>query len=495
MKPTEEQDAQRQAAAGASEMKWKVASGLAWKLLENGGAQGIQFVTAIILARLLTPAEYGMLSIIMIFIILANVLVQNGFSTALVQRRIATDADFSSVFYLSLGIAALLYLLLWLVAPSIAAFYGNELLRPVVRTLSVVLFPGAVIAVQNAYVSRQMAFRGLFLATMAAVTVSGAISIWMALQGFGVYAMVWQQILYYFVLMLSLFVTVRWRPRLLFSLRRVGRLFSFGWKLLCASLLDTLFNNLYGLIMGKIYSQALLGAYSRGEQFPKLIANNLGAAIQAVLLPAFSKRQQDRAAVRSMVRRAIRLSSFLVLPMLFGLIAVADNMVRALLTEKWLVCVPYLRLMCIAYAFWPIHITNLQAINAVGRSDVFLRLEVLKKGIGLLGLLIGMLYSPIVMVALKAGIDFLCTFINAWPNKRLLNYRISSQWLDILPALLLSLFMCGVVYGLQFVLPGGPWLGLLLQILAGIVIYVGLAWLFRLESLRYLLDFARRRKA
>ena len=478
----------------ASDMKWKVAKGLFWKLLENGGAQGIQFVTAIILARLLTPAEYGMLSIIMIFIILANVLVQNGFSTALIQRRNATAADFSSVFYLSLGIAALLYGVLWFAAPSIAAFYENEQLQPVIRLLSVVLFPGAVIAVQNAYVSRQMAFRGLFLATMAAVIVSGAVSIWMAMRGFGVFAMVWQQILYYFVLMLVLFITVRWRPKLLFSLRRLKQLFSFGWKLLCASLLDTLFNNLYGLFMGKIYSEALLGAYSRGEQFPKLIANNLGAAIQAVLLPAFSQRQQDRAMVRSMMRRAIRLSSFLVLPMLFGLIAVADNMVAALLTEKWLVCVPYLRLMCIAYAFWPIHITNLQAINAVGRSDVFLRLEVLKKGIGLLGLLIGMLYSPLIMVAIKAGVDFLCTFINAWPNKRLLGYRISSQWLDILPALLLSLLMCAAVYGLQFLLPGGPWLKLMLQMVAGVLIYVGLAWLLRMESFCYLLNFVRKKK-
>ena len=350
-----------------------------WKILENGGAQGIQFVIAVILARLLTPGEYGLLSIIMIFIVIANVVVQSGFSTALIQKQNSDETDFSSVFYFSLGAAAVMYALLYAAAPAIGSFYRNDILIPVVRVLAVVLFPGAVIAVQTAYVSRNMEFKGLFQATMAAVLVSGAVSIAMALKGWGVWAMVWQQITYYLALMVTLFLTVSWRPVLRFSFVRVRNILSFGWKLLLASLLDTLFNNLYGLIMGKIYNEDLLGAYNRGDQFPKLIVNNLGAAIQAVLLPAFSAHQGDIAVVRDMVRRAIRLSSFLVLPMLFGLFAVADTMVLALLGEKWMVCVPYLRIMCIAYSFWPIHITNLQAINAVGRSDVFLKLEVIKR--------------------------------------------------------------------------------------------------------------------
>ena len=476
-----------------TEIKNKVMHGLFWKILENGGAQGIQFVIAIILARLLSPAEYGLVSIIMIFITIANVVVQNGFSTALVQKRHSDDVDFSSVFYFSLAIAAAMYVVLYMAAPSIAGFYRNDVLVPIVRVLSVVLFPGAVISVQTAYVSRKMEFKGLFKATMAAVLVSGAVSITMAFRGLGVWAMVGQQISYYLALMTALFVTVSWKPGFMFAIGRVRAMFAFGWKLLLAALLDTLFNNLYGLIMGKIYNEELLGAYNRGDQFPKLIVNNLGAAIQAVLLPAFSSRQGDIAQVRSMVRRAIRTSSFLVLPMLLGLFAVADTMVLVLLGEKWMICVPYLRIMCIAYSFWPIHITNLQAINAVGRSDIFLKLEVIKKSIGIMGLVIGAMYSPVILVSIKAGIDFLCTFINAWPNKKLLGYSISSQWMDIMPSMALSAVMCIFVYFLQFALPGGPWGKLVMQIVAGALFYGGAAWILKMESFMYLLGMIKRR--
>lgn len=476
-----------------TEIKNKVMHGLFWKILENGGAQGIQFVIAIILARLLSPAEYGLVSIIMIFITIANVVVQNGFSTALVQKRHSDEVDFSSVFYFSLAIAAAMYVVLYMAAPSIAGFYRSDVLVPIVRVLSVVLFPGAVISVQTAYVSRKMEFKGLFKATMAAVLVSGAVSITMAFRGLGVWAMVGQQISYYLALMTALFVTVSWKPGFMFAIGRVRAMFAFGWKLLLAALLDTLFNNLYGLIMGKIYNEELLGAYNRGDQFPKLIVNNLGAAIQAVLLPAFSSRQGDIAQVRSMVRRAIRTSSFLVLPMLLGLFAVADTMVLALLGEKWMICVPYLRIMCIAYSFWPIHITNLQAINAVGRSDIFLKLEVIKKSIGIMGLVIGAMYSPVILVSIKAGIDFLCTFINAWPNKKLLGYSISSQWMDIMPSMALSAVMCIFVYFLQFALPGGPWGKLVMQIVAGALFYGGAAWILKMESFMYLLGMIKRR--
>lgn len=472
-------------------MKQKVVKGLLWKILENGGAQGIQFVIAIILARLLTPAEYGVVGIIMIFITIANVIVQNGFSTALVQKKTADKTDFSSVCYFDFFVAVIMYAVLYAAAPGIAEFYGIAQLKAIVRVLAVVLFPGAVISVQTAYVSRNMEFKGLFLSTLAASVLSGAISIWMAYKGYGVWAMVGQQLAYYIVLMAVLFLVVSWKPERCFSLRRIQEMFAFGWKLLVASLIDTLFNNLYGLIMGKIYNEELLGVYNRGDQFPKLIVNNLGAAIQSVLLPAFSSKQGDVAQVRHMVRRAIRMSSFLVLPMLFGLLAVADTLVLALLGEKWMGCVPYLRIMCVAYSFWPIHITNLQAINAVGRSDVFLKLEVIKKAMGIAGLIIGIQFGPLVLVSIKAVLDFFSTFVNAWPNKKLLGYSIFSQWMDIIPSLILSLVMCAAVYGLQFVIPGGVWTKLVLQILAGAGIYGALAWIFRMESFSYLLNVVK----
>lgn len=474
------------------EMKSKVAKGLFWKLLENGGAQAVQFVVAILLARLLTPAEYGVVGIIMIFITIANVFVQSGFSTALVQKKHADALDFSSVCYFELVLSLVLYAILYLAAPRIAAFYEIAELKEIVRVLAIVLFPGAVISVQTAYVSRNLEFKGLFLSTLAASLVSGAVSIGMAMAGFGVWAMVGQQIIYYFALMTVLFFTVSWKPERRFSFEKLRSLFAFGWKLLCASLLDTVFNNLYGLLIGKIYNEELLGSYNRGEQFPKLIATNLGAAIQAVLLPAFSAKQDDRKEVRNMVRKAIQLSSFVVLPMLLGLFAVADTLVLLLLGEQWLVCVPFLRITCITYCFWPIHITNLQAINAVGRSDIFLKLEVVKKGLSVAALLIGMQFNVYMMVSIKAFQDFLCTFVNAAPNKKLLDYSIFDQWKDVMPPAFLSVVMCTAV------MMAGKWLvflpllvRLMVQILVGVAVYAVLAGVFRLESFRFCLDGLR----
>lgn len=469
------------------EMKNKVVKGLFWKLLENGGAQAVQFVVAILLARLLTPAEYGVVGIIMIFIMIANVFVQSGFSTALVQKREADAADFSSVCYFELVLSVVLYGILYLAAPYIAAFYEIAELKEIVRVLALVLFPGAVISVQTAYVSRNMEFKGLFLSTLAASLISGVFSIGMAMAGWGVWAMVGQQMIYYFALMIVLFFTVSWRPAALFSLRKLQVMFSFGWKLLCASLLDTVFNNLYGLLIGKIYNEELLGSYNRGEQFPKLIATNLGSAIQAVLLPAFSARQDDVQEVRNMVRKAIQMSSFVVLPMLLGLFAVADTLVLVLLGEQWTVCVPFLRITCITYCFWPIHITNLQAINAVGRSDIFLKLEVIKKGLSVIALLIGIQFNVYIMVAIKAFQDFLCTFVNAAPNKKLLGYSILDQWKDVMPPAFLSIVMCAVV------MAAGKWLiflplllRLMAQILIGVIVYILMAWITGQESFVYL---------
>ncbi|MCI8536705.1 MAG: lipopolysaccharide biosynthesis protein [Hungatella sp.] len=475
-------------------MKQKVIKGLFWKILENGGAQGIQFVVAIILARLLTPAEYGVVGIIMIFITIANVIVQNGFSTALVQKQQADEKDFSSVCYFSLGAAFVMYGILYAAAPQIANFYDIEQLKEIVRVLGVVLFPGAVISVQTAWVSRKMEFKGLFLSTLGASIISGVISIYMAYRGFGVWAMVGQQLAYYFALMLVLFVTVSWKPAFLFAWNNIWELLGFGWKLLAASLIDTLFNNLYGLIMGKIYNEEILGIYNRGEQFPKLIANNLGAAIQSVLLPAFSSKQGDRQVMKQMLKRAVRISSFLVLPMLFGLCAVADTLVLGLLGEKWLDCVPYLRIMCVAYSFWPIHITNLQAVNAAGRSDMFLKLEIIKKSMGIIGVVVGIQFGPLVLMAIKASLDFLSTFVNAWPNKKLLGYGIFNQWVDILPSVAISLIMCAAVYGVQFVLPGGVWIKLIVQVIFGAGVYIVLAKLFRLESFEYLWSLIKSRR-
>lgn len=466
-------------------MKKKVLSGLFWKVMENGGTQGIQFLVSVLLARMLTPAESGDVMLIMIFITIGNVFVQSGFNTSLIQKYEVDEADYSSAFYMSAAIAGFLYVLLFFSAPFIAEFYRQPVFSPVLRVLSVTLLFGAVTSVQTAAVARNMEFQKLCMASLLAALGSGIIGVFMAAKGFGLWSLVMQQFFYSFFLMVVLFFLVKWRPKLLFSVKKAGQLFSYGWKILCSGLIDTVFTNVYGLVIGKLYNSDMMGQYSRGNQFPSLIANNLGAAIQSVMLPAFSACQDDRERMKTMVRRSIVTSSYLVFPMMAGLIAVAEPMVRLLLTDRYLPCVPLLRLLCVAYATWPLHVANLQAINAMGRSEIFLKLEIVKKLVSVTALLISIPFGIFAMVALRAVTDFICTFINAYPNKRLLNYSFAQQWRDVFPSLLLSAVMCAVVYGVQYVIEG-TLLTLVVQILTGILVYGGLSWLFRIESFLYL---------
>ena len=473
----------------ADNLKSKVAHGLLWKILELAGAQGVQFVVALILARLMTPAEYGTIGLIMIFITIANVFVQSGFATALIQRPEVREEDYSSVLRICLGIAVPVYILLWLIAPFAAHYYRTPVLESLLRVMGIVLFPGAVISIQTAYVSRNLNFRQLFKASMFAVLLSGVVSVGMASAGFGVWAMAAQQLVYYFALMGGLFVAVRWRPRGGFDLQRVGELYRFGWKILVSGLIDTIWMNVYGLIIGRRYSPADLGGYSRGEQFPKLITQNLSAAIQAVILPAYARCQDDKVRLKSMMRRSVRLSAFVVFPMMAGLIGTAVPLIRVLLTDRWLFCAPYLCIMCVCYAFWPIHVTNLQMVTALGRSDLFLKLEILKKALGIVILLISLRYGILTMLILKAADEFLCTFINAWPVKRLIGYGIGQQYLDMLPAAVCAAAMGAAVRQLQYFSPS-PLVTLVLQIAAGVLIYGLLSAVLNRAGFRELLDLA-----
>ncbi len=470
-------------------LKSKVVRGLFWKVLEQGGSQGIQFVVALILARLMTPEEYGTISLITIFITIANTLVQSGFATALVQGREVEEEDYSSVFWITMLLSVLLYAALFAAAPRISAYFRTPVLAPLVRVMGFVLFPGAVVSIQTAVVSRTLRFRQLFQSTMAAVVLSGVVSIGLAMRGFGVWAMAAQQLVYYVSLMLVLFVTVRWYPRILFRTERLRRLFSFGWKILVSGLLDTLWQNIYGLIIGRKYTSADLGAYNRGEQFPKLISSNLATAIQSVLLPAYSRKQDDPAVLQRMTRRSMRLSAFVLFPMMAGLAAVAEPLISLLLTEKWLVAVPYLVLLSVSYATYPMHIINLQVINAMGRSDLFLKLELIKKALGLLILVLSLPLGIGPMLLFKVADEYLCTFINAWPNRKLIGYGPLRQWMDVLPSAASSVGMGILVYMLHR-LSLGILPRLLLQLGMGVLLYLFLSFLFNRELLRYIYGLA-----
>ncbi len=468
-------------------LKKKVLSGLFWKALENGGVQLVQLLISLILARLLGPDRYGTISLLLVFIAIANVFIQTGFQTSLIQKQKTDELDYSSVFFLSLGTAAVLYGVIFLSAPAVGRFYRDPELGPMLRVLALMIFFGAVVSVQTAIVSKKMEFRKMCIASLLAACLSGAAGVAGAVGGLGTWALVVQQLSNQFLLMVFLWILVGWRPKAAFSVKRVESLFSYGWKLMCSSLIDTVYNNLYTMVIGKIYQKDVVGYYNRGNQFPQLIVNNLAASIQAVMLPAFAASQEDRERMKAMVRRSIVTSAFVVFPMMAGLIAVAKPLITVILTEAWLPCVPFLQIMCVAYAMWPIHVANLQAINAMGRSDIYLKLELVKKLLGLFVLAASVPLGIYAMVWMKAATDFIGTFINAYPNKKLLGYSFSEQWKDVFPSLVLSVIMGAIVYSLQWVISNN-WILLAAQVAAGAAIYGGMAWMFKLESFRYLLE-------
>lgn len=463
-----------------------------YKLAESLGTQGISFVVGIVLARLLDLSDYGQLTLLTVFINISRVFVQSGLNTALVQRLEVDETDLSSVFYLSLGIAGGCYALLYLTAPLVADFYRLPELMPLMRVLALSLLPGALNAVQLAVVARRMAFRKLMIGSIVTNVLSGGIGIAMAFAGTGAWALVGQQLSNQIIICLVLLVLVDWRPRLLFSWARVKGLFSFGWKLLVSSLIETLYNNLRSLIIGKLYSSDAVAQYNRGKQFPELLMNNVNGSIQSVMLPVFASEQENRERLKAMMRRTIMVSSYLVFPLMAGLALVARPLVVVLLTDKWLPCVPFLWIACADFAFYPVHTSNLQAINALGRSDVFLKLEIIKKTYGVLILVASIVFFDDVLVIAAGSVlsTLIATFVNAAPNKKLLGYSYFEQVKDLLPSLGLTAIM-GIAVWLVGLLPLGNLPLLLLQTAVGAGVYAGLSLLLKPEAYRQMADMVR----
>lgn len=471
-------------------VKNKAISGLFWTLMERVGAQGVQLIVSIVLARLIAPEEFGELALIIVFTNILGVFIDSGFGNALIQKKDADDLDFSSVFYFNVTMCSVLYILMFFAAPYIARFYKMPDLVAPIRVISLTFLISGVKNVQYAYVSRNMQFKRFFFATLGGTVGAAILGIWMAYKGYGIWALIAQSLFNNTVDTIILWLTVKWRPKLMFSFERLKGLFSYGWKLLVSSLIDMIYNNLREMIIGKMYKASSLAFYDKGSVFPRTIIVNVNSAINSVLFPVMSDAQDSTYAVKMMTRRAITTSSYVIWPMMMGLAACAEPLVRILLTDKWLPCVPFLRVFCIVYAFWPIHTANLNAIKALGRSDLFLKLEIIKKIVGLAVLAATMWFGPLVMAYSLLFTSIISQIINAWPNRRLLNYTYVQQLMDILPSILLSGFMFGVVYSVKM-LNFNNWLTLLIQIPVGIAIYIAGSKLFRIESFDYVLTTAK----
>ena len=464
----------------------KVMNNFAWRFLERCGAQGVSFVVSIVLARLLAPEAYGTIALVTVFTSLLQVFIGSGLGTALIQKKDADDLDFSTVFFFNSGLCIVLYAILFFTAPYISGFYQMPELTPVTRVLGLTLLISTIKGIQHSYVAKKMIFKRFFFATLGGTLGAAVVGIYMAYKGYGVWALVAQSLFNNLIDTLVLWFTVKWRPKWMYSWRRLKGLFAYGWKILVSALLDTGYRELRQLIIGKVYTAGDLAYYNKGNQFPNLIIDNINSSINSVLLPAMAAEQDNVARVRGMTRRAIKISTFIIMPMMMGLAVCAEPLIRLLLTEKWLPCVLFLRIYCFSYAFYPIHTANLSAIKALGRSDLFLGMEILKKAIGLIAVVATMFISVEAMAYSMLATTVLSQIINAWPNKKLLGYSYFEQVKDMLPQILLSCAMGAVVYCVSF-FPLPDIVLLVIQVVTGVVVYTTGSALLRLESFNYIL--------
>lgn len=472
--------------------KEKVFSNLVWRFLERTGAQAVALVVSIILARILTPEDYGIIALITVFINILNVFVDSGLGTALIQKKNADDVDFSTVFFTNIIFCIVLYILIFFTAPFLASFYKKEELTAIIRVLSITILVSGIKNIQQAYISKTLQFRKFFFATLVGTIIAAIVGILLAFQGLGVWALVAQQLTNLIIDTILLWITVKWRPSFVFSFQRLKVLFSYGWKLLVSALLDVSYTNLRNLIIGKKYSSEDLAFYTKGELFPKAIVGNINNAIDSVLLPTMSEEQDDKIRIKQMTRQAIKVSTFCIAPLMMGLAACSSNIISLLLTDKWLPSVPYLVIFCITYMFYPIHTANLNAIKAVGRSDLFLKLEIVKKIVGL-GILFSTMWFGVKIMAYSLLLTSITSqIINSWSNKKLLNYGYFEQLKDIFPGIMLAVIM-GIIVHFEIYIPVSKGIQLIIQIVTGISVYIFCAKLFKLDSYIYIKNIILKR--
>ena len=465
----------------------RVVNSFIWRLAERFGAQGVTFIVSIVLARLLDPKVYGILALVTVFTSILQVFIDSGLGTALIQKKDADDLDFSSVFYFNFAVCIVLYLIMFFAAPLIAAFYNNmpDLTR-VIRVLSLTLLISGVKNIQQAYVSRHLLFKRFFFATLGGTLGAAVLGIYLAWKGYGVWALVGQYLFNTGMDTLILWITVKWRPKKMFSFERLKALLSFGWKLLGVSLLSTAYHDLRSLIIGKMYTPSDLAFYNRGKQLPQLISTNVDVSIDSVLLPTMARKQDNKEAVKRMSRLSIQLGTYVIMPIMVGLGVCAEPVIKLVLTDKWLPCVPFLRIFCYTFSFFPIFTTNYNAYKALGRSDLYLRVTIRSKLMGIAVLLSTMWFGVMWIAYGVILVNLLNQIICSMPSRKLFNYSYKEQFMDFAPNLVISLIMGALVY-LVSLLRMNNIVILVLQVITGVVSYVALSVLSRNTSYRYIL--------
>lgn len=468
--------------------KQKVAGGLFWSYGERIMAQLVSLIVSIVLARLLDPENYGVISIVMIFITLCDAIVTGGFGNAIVQKKDADELDVNTMLICSMATSAVLYIILFVSAPFIADFYQMEIIRPILRVLGLRLLISGVNSIQRAWIQKRMLFKRFFVSTSFGTIISAIVGISMAYMGAGAWALVGQYLTNSFIDTFVLFATNDWRPKLQFSFERAKQMLSYGWKVLLTTVVYTIEGDLRSLIIGKKFGSADLAYYDQGKKFPNLFVSNINTSISNVMFPVLSQCQDDRIKLKKMCRRAVKTGIYLLAPLLIGLIGVADTFVVAVLSEKWIPCIPYLRILTLVFLVRPFTTTCQQSILSVGRSDITLKIEVVVNivAIGILFFAVFGMESVLWVAYGTLAAEVVSMGMFMYYENRIIGYTYKEQLQDLLPGISLAACM-GILVNLIRYVPINDGLTLVLQVIVGAVFYVTVSYLTQMDSFVYLI--------
>lgn len=472
-------------------LKDKTAKGLVWKLVEKLSTFGITYVFGILMARILMPADYGLVGMIGIFLAVSQTFIDSGFATALIRKVDRTQTDLSTVFYFSNVAGIFFYLILWFCAPLIADFYGQPLLTPITRAMGLTLIFGSLAGIQSVKLNIDLDFKTLAKVSVSCNVIGSIAGYGMALAGFGVWAIVGQILVGRILSTVLLWILGRWIPAWVFSWKSFKELFSFGSKLLASGLLDTIYNNLYPIIIGKVFSAKSLGYYSQASGLASIPALSINGMLQQVTFPVLARLQEDREKLYSIYRRFIGLSGFIVFPLLIGLAVIAKPLILFMLGERWAQSIIYLQLLCFVFMWYPIHAINLNLLQVLGRSDYFLKLEIIKKVQGVIVLCITV---PMGLTAMCVGSiisSVICLYYNTYYTKKLIGYGFIDQMRDLFSILLNCFVMAGIVWVVMLFLPTA-FSQTIVGIVVGGVYYLVSAWLMRWDAMKEAVDMVRR---
>ena len=477
----------------AESLKKKTVQGVLWSTLERFSVQGIQFVVMIIMARMLTPNDYGLVGMLAVFIAVSQSLVDSGFSQALIRKQDRTETDNSTVFYFNIVVGLLLYGILYVIAPLIADFYNEPQLVAITRVIGLSVLFNSLVVVQRALLTIKIDFKTQAKAALTAAISSGIIGVWMAATGYGVWSIVAQQLINLGVNVLLLWILSHWRPQMVYSWQSFHQLFGFGSKLLASGLIETLYRNIYLIVIGKVFSATDLGYYTRAHQFTDFPSSNLTGIIQRVTYPVLCSIQNENVRLADVYRRFLRISAFVIFPLMMGLAAVAEPLVLTLLKEQWLFTATLLSIICFSMMWYPIHAINLNLLQVKGRSDLFLKLEIYKKIVGIIILCITI---PMGLVAMCIGSFFssmIALVINTHYTGKLIQVGFFRQMCDLIPTFLLSVSMGAVVYFTVNIISIHPIVQLGIGIVVGILYYILLALLFKFAEFKELIQLLKRK--